>query len=124
MSEYAPLCIYLVISTLLSLVILSLSFVFSTQKADPEKVSAYECGFDPFDDARARFDIRFYLVTEVFQLASVLALFSPVAMAKSPRRYKPNPAGLMPMLPRSAPSAPKAPPMAMVRLLPKGATHP
>ena len=56
MSEYAPLCIYLVISTLLSLVILGLSFVFSTQKADPEKVSAYECGFDPFDDARARFD--------------------------------------------------------------------
>ena len=66
MSEYAPLCIYLVISTLLSLVILSLSFVFSTQKADPEKVSAYECGFDPFDDARARFDIRFYLVAILF----------------------------------------------------------
>ena len=66
MSEYAPLCIYLVISTLLSLVILGLSFVFSTQKADPEKVSAYECGFDPFDDARARFDIRFYLVAILF----------------------------------------------------------
>ena len=66
MSEYAPLCIYLVISTLLSLVIISLSFVFSTQKADPEKVSAYECGFDPFDDARARFDIRFYLVAILF----------------------------------------------------------
>jgi NADH:ubiquinone oxidoreductase subunit 3 (subunit A) len=66
MSEYAPLCIYLVISTLLSIVILSLSFVFSTQKADPEKVSAYECGFDPFDDARARFDIRFYLVAILF----------------------------------------------------------
>ena len=54
------------ISTLLSLVILGLSFVFSTQKADPEKVSAYECGFDPFDDARARFDIRFYLVAILF----------------------------------------------------------
>ena len=66
MSEYAPLCIYLVLSTLLSLVILGLSFVFSTQKADPEKVSAYECGFDPFDDARARFDIRFYLVAILF----------------------------------------------------------
>ena len=75
MSEYAPLCIYLVISTLLSLVILSLSFVFSTQKADPEKVSAYECGFDPFDDARARFDIRFYLVAILFIIFDLEAVY-------------------------------------------------
>ena len=40
--------------------------MFSTQKADPEKLSAYECGFDPFDDARGRFDIRFYLVAILF----------------------------------------------------------
>ena len=66
MSEYVPLLVYLVISMVLSMLILSLSFVFSTQKADPEKVSAYECGFDPFDDARARFDIRFYLVAILF----------------------------------------------------------
>ena len=66
MSEYVPLCVYFIISTVLSVLILSLSFVFSTQKADPEKVSAYECGFDPFDDARARFDIRFYLVAILF----------------------------------------------------------
>jgi NADH:ubiquinone oxidoreductase subunit 3 (subunit A) len=46
--------------------LLGLSFVFSTQKADPEKLSAYECGFDPFDDARGRFDIRFYLVAILF----------------------------------------------------------
>ena len=75
MSEYAPLCIYLVISTLLSLVILGLSFVFSTQKADPEKVSAYECGFDPFDDARARFDIRFYLVAILFIIFDLEAVY-------------------------------------------------
>jgi NADH:ubiquinone oxidoreductase subunit 3 (subunit A) len=66
MSEYLPFLVYLLISTGLSVLILSLSFVFSTQKADPEKVSAYECGFDPFDDARARFDIRFYLVAILF----------------------------------------------------------
>jgi NADH:ubiquinone oxidoreductase subunit 3 (subunit A) len=66
MIEYAPILIYIVISLVLSLLILSLSFVFSTQKADPEKVSAYECGFDPFDDARNRFDIRFYLVAILF----------------------------------------------------------
>jgi len=66
MSEYYPIFIYLILSLALSLIILGLSFVFSTQKADPEKVSAYECGFDPFDDARGRFDIRFYLVAILF----------------------------------------------------------
>ena len=66
MIEYAPILIYIGISLVLSLLILGLSFVFSTQKADPEKVSAYECGFDPFDDARSRFDIRFYLVAILF----------------------------------------------------------
>ena len=66
MSEYVPLLVYLVISMVLSMLILSLSFLFYTQIVDPEKVSAYECGFDPFDDARARFDIRFYLVAILF----------------------------------------------------------
>jgi len=66
MYEYLPFLMYFLISLGLSMLILGLSFVFSTQKADPEKVSAYECGFDPFDDARARFDIRFYLVAILF----------------------------------------------------------
>jgi NADH:ubiquinone oxidoreductase subunit 3 (subunit A) len=61
MIEYAPILLYLGVSLALSFLILGLSFVFSTQKADPEELSAYECGFDPFDDARSRFDIRFYL---------------------------------------------------------------
>lgn len=66
MVEYMPIFIYLGVSLVLSLIILGLSFVFSVQKADPEKVSAYECGFDPFDDARSRFDVRFYLVAILF----------------------------------------------------------
>ena len=66
MVEYIPSLIYFGISLGLSLLLLGLSFVFSTQKADPEKLSAYECGFDPFDDARGRFDIRFYLVAILF----------------------------------------------------------
>ena len=66
MIEYLSVLIYLFFSLFLSLLILGLSFVFSTQKPDPEKVSAYECGFDPFDDARSRFDIRFYLVAILF----------------------------------------------------------
>ena len=66
MIEFAPILLYIGISLTLSILILALSFVFSTQKPDFEKVSAYECGFDPFDDARSRFDIRFYLVAILF----------------------------------------------------------
>jgi len=66
MIEYLPVLIYTVISLILALVILGLSFVFSIQKADPEKLSAYECGFDPFEDSRNRFDVRFYLVAILF----------------------------------------------------------
>jgi NADH:ubiquinone oxidoreductase subunit 3 (subunit A) len=66
MTEFIPVLIYLGFALGLSLLILGLSFVFSVQKPDPEKVSAYECGFDPFDDARTRFDVRFYLVAILF----------------------------------------------------------
>ena len=67
MGDYVPVGIFLLIGTALSCIILGLSFVVgTTPKEDPEKLSAYECGFDPFDDARARFDIRFYLVAILF----------------------------------------------------------
>jgi NADH:ubiquinone oxidoreductase subunit 3 (subunit A) len=66
MSEFFPVFVFLCISTLLSLLILGLSFVFSVQKPDPEKLSAYECGFDPFGDARERFQVQFYLVAILF----------------------------------------------------------
>ena len=58
--------ILFIIALVLAIVISGLSFIFATRKADPEKVSAYECGFDPFDDARSRFDIQFYLVAILF----------------------------------------------------------
>ena len=67
MSEFAPICIYLVISPLVSLIPLGLPFLFSSNSSTyPEKLSAYECGFDPSGDARSRFDIRFYLVSILF----------------------------------------------------------
>ena len=66
MIEYLSILIYFIIASLLALLILGLSFVFATRKADPEKISAYECGFDPFDDARSRFDVQFYLVAILF----------------------------------------------------------
>uniref|UniRef100_A0A3Q7JMU3 Small ribosomal subunit protein uS12m n=1 Tax=Solanum lycopersicum TaxID=4081 RepID=A0A3Q7JMU3_SOLLC len=55
MSEFAPICIYLVISPLVSLIPLGLPFLFSSNSSTyPEKLSAYECGFDPSGDARSR----------------------------------------------------------------------
>nr|YP_009114052.1 NADH dehydrogenase subunit 3 [Ahnfeltia plicata]AHB62115.1 NADH dehydrogenase subunit 3 [Ahnfeltia plicata]UAT97995.1 NADH dehydrogenase subunit 3 [Ahnfeltia plicata]UAT98021.1 NADH dehydrogenase subunit 3 [Ahnfeltia plicata] len=65
-SEYSVILLFLLVSSLLSLVIFLLSYLVTPQKADQEKVSAYECGFNPFDDARATFDVRFYLVAILF----------------------------------------------------------
>nr|QNM39648.1 NADH dehydrogenase subunit 3 [Gelidiella fanii] len=65
-SEYSIILIFLTISFLLSSLIFILSYFITPQKADQEKVSAYECGFNPFDDARATFDVRFYLVAILF----------------------------------------------------------
>jgi len=64
--EYSTILIFFVISSILSVLIFILSFFLTPQKADQEKVSAYECGFNPFDDARATFDVRFYLVAILF----------------------------------------------------------
>ena len=66
MIEYLGIFFYFVIALILGIIISGLSFIFATRKGDPEKVSAYECGFDPFDDARSRFDIQFYLVAILF----------------------------------------------------------
>jgi len=66
MIEFVGIFVYFIIALALSLILVGVSFVFATKKADPEKISAYECGFDPFDDARSRFDIQFYLVAILF----------------------------------------------------------
>ena len=66
MIEFVGVFIYFIIALALATLLLGLSFVFATRKSDPEKISAYECGFDPFDDARSRFDIQFYLVAILF----------------------------------------------------------
>lgn len=66
MIEYLGIFFYFVIALILAIIISGLSFLLATRKADPEKISAYECGFDPFDDARSRFDIQFYLVAILF----------------------------------------------------------
>ena len=63
---YPTIAGFMVLSAFIASIILGLSFFVAKLKPDGEKVSAYECGFDPFDDARARFDVRFYLVAILF----------------------------------------------------------
>ena len=64
--DYATILIFLFISIGLGFAFIVVNFLFSTSNPDPEKLSAYECGFEAFDDARMKFDVRFYLVAILF----------------------------------------------------------
>ena len=64
--QYLPIVIFLGISAALGSVFLLASTVLAPKAPDPEKVSTYECGFNAFDDARMKFDVRFYLVSILF----------------------------------------------------------
>ena len=66
LQAYLPLVIFIGIAFVISTALLVVPFFIAPSKPDPEKVSAYECGFDAFDDARMKFDIRFYLVSILF----------------------------------------------------------
>jgi NADH-quinone oxidoreductase subunit A len=64
--EYLPIIVFLGLAIALGLVFMIAAIVLAVSKPDPEKLSAYECGFNAFDDARMKFDIRFYLVAILF----------------------------------------------------------
>jgi NADH-quinone oxidoreductase subunit A len=64
--EYLPILLFIGIAGGLSLVLLLVPFVIAPSMPDPEKLSAYECGFPAFGDARMKFDVRFYLVSLLF----------------------------------------------------------
>ncbi len=66
LGDYLPIVIFIAISAIISGALLVLPFIVAYQSPDPEKLSAYECGFNAFDDARMKFDIRFYLVSLLF----------------------------------------------------------
>ena len=66
LDNYLTIIIFLTIALLLSLGFVLLNFALSPNNPDPEKLSAYECGFEPFNDSRMEFDIRFYLVAILF----------------------------------------------------------
>jgi len=64
--DYLPLVIFIGVALVIGLVLLATPFVVAYSQPDPEKLSAYECGFNAFDDARMKFDVRFYLVAILF----------------------------------------------------------
>ncbi|HHN67499.1 MAG TPA: NADH-quinone oxidoreductase subunit A [Thermopetrobacter sp.] len=64
--QYLPLAIFIGIAAVIGLALLVAALVLAPSAPDAEKNSTYECGFDPFDDARMHFDVRFYLVSILF----------------------------------------------------------
>jgi NADH-quinone oxidoreductase subunit A len=82
LQAYLPLVIFIGIAFVISAVLLVVPFFITPSKPDPEKVSAYECGFDAFDDARMKFDVRFYLVSLLFIIFDLeVAFLFPWAVA-------------------------------------------
>jgi NADH-quinone oxidoreductase subunit A len=64
--DYLPVVVFIGVATVIGLALLVSPFLVAFSRPDPEKLSAYECGFNAFDDARMKFDIRFYLVALLF----------------------------------------------------------
>jgi NADH-quinone oxidoreductase subunit A len=80
--EYLPIIIFLALAVGLALVLLLAAVVLAVRNPDAEKVSAYECGFNAFDDARMKFDVRFYLVSILFIIFDLeVAFLFPWAVA-------------------------------------------
>ena len=66
LADYLPLVVFIAVALGLGLALLVAPFLVAYKQPDPEKLSAYECGFNAFDDARMKFDVRFYLVAILF----------------------------------------------------------
>ena len=80
--EYLPILIFLMIAIGLAVAMVAASYIVARQRPDSEKDSAYECGFEAFDDARGRFDVRFYLVAILFIIFDLeVAFLFPWAVA-------------------------------------------
>ncbi len=80
--EYLPIVIFLGISSAIGIVFILASAVLAPKAPDPEKLSTYECGFNAFDDARMKFDVRFYLVSILFIIFDLeVAFLFPWAVA-------------------------------------------
>jgi len=74
-TQYAPIFIFIVIAFAMGAAPLVLTFFVASQKPNAEKLSAYECGFEAFEDARMQFDVRFYLVAILFVIFDIETAF-------------------------------------------------
>ena len=80
--EYLPILIFLGVALGLGLALMLSAIIIAVRNPDPEKLSAYECGFNAFDDARMKFDVRFYLVAILFIIFDLeVAFLFPWAIA-------------------------------------------
>ena len=73
--EYFTIFIFFLVAIILALVIAILSYTLTTQKPELEKLSTYECGFEPYEDTRHRFDVKFCLVAILFILFDIEVVF-------------------------------------------------
>ena len=82
LQEYLPILIFLGMASALAIILILAAALVAVRNPDPEKVSAYECGFNAFDDARMKFDVRFYLVSILFIIFDLeVAFLFPWAVA-------------------------------------------
>jgi NADH-quinone oxidoreductase subunit A len=82
LQNYLPLVVFIAVAGVIGLALLIAPFLVAFQQPDPEKLSAYECGFNAFDDARMKFDVRFYLVAILFIIFDLeVAFLFPWAVA-------------------------------------------
>jgi NADH-quinone oxidoreductase subunit A len=80
--EYLPILLFMGIAGALGVALIAVPLIFAPSKPDPEKLSAYECGFNAFADARMKFDVRFYLVSILFIIFDLeVAFLFPWAVA-------------------------------------------
>jgi NADH-quinone oxidoreductase subunit A len=80
--EYLPILMFTAVAVGLGILLILAAFVVAVRNPDPEKLSAYECGFNAFDDARMKFDVRFYLVAILFIIFDLeIAFLFPWAVA-------------------------------------------
>ncbi len=82
LNDYLPLAVFLGVALVIGGALMIAPFLVAVRNPDPEKVSAYECGFNAFDDARMKFDVRFYLVSILFIIFDLeIAFLFPWAAA-------------------------------------------
>jgi NADH-quinone oxidoreductase subunit A len=74
-NEYSVILTFLFVATVLSVVIVLFSYILAVQNPETEKLSTYECGFEPYEDARHTFDVKFYLVAILFIVFDIETMF-------------------------------------------------